>query len=180
MSSPAAISPADMRSALISECGRYRYQLRRRWASGPRVCFVMLNPSAADGTHDDPTIRRCISFAKSWGLAGIAVVNLFAWRATDSRELWQLGGIPEENESRAIGPENDECIRKMAERSALVIAAWGANKATRVYPRRVDRVLAILHMANDNVAHLGLTKDGHPRHPLYVPGATTPQEWART
>lgn len=75
------------RFADISDCGRYRWRLSRRWDDGPQACFVMLNPSTADGLDDDPTVRRCVRFARGWGYGELVVVNLFPYRATDPGEL---------------------------------------------------------------------------------------------
>jgi hypothetical protein len=90
---------APTRSAVISPCGRYRYRLDRRWADGPSIAWIMLNPSTADSNTDDPTIRRIRAFSQAWGFGALTVVNLYAWRATDPRDLWQAPG--------PVGPEND-------------------------------------------------------------------------
>lgn len=116
------------RSAEISECGRYRWWLRRSWLAykdglfvpGKGVCcFVMLNPSTADGTQDDPTIRRCIGFAKSWGYNGLSVRNLFAWRATDPKELF--------NAETVTGGQRGDSELLAACTSDLLVLAWGAK-----------------------------------------------------
>lgn len=148
-----------IRTATISKCGTYRYLLGRTWGSqAPRCCFVMLNPSTADGTVDDPTIRRCVGFARKWGFGAMSVVNLFAFRATYPAQL--------NTASDPVGPENDghilvETSRKDCE---LVIAAWGAHGAN--HKERCKEVEGVVHQ---RMSCLGLTKDGHPRHPLYVP-----------
>jgi len=162
------------KAARLSPDGRYRYWLRRRWAGrdgvGVRyrlVTFVMLNPSTADAELDDPTIRRCQSFARSWGYDGIMVVNLYALRSTDPKGLW-LDGDP-------VGPRNDSHLRIAAFFAQYddtpIVAAWGANAR----PERVAEVLAIPHM--DRLTCLGVTKDGSPRHPLYVRGDTPTTAW---
>ncbi|MFD3920195.1 DUF1643 domain-containing protein [Streptomyces sp. NPDC058595] len=92
-----------IRTALISDCGRYRYRLTRTWGPGPAAVMVMLNPSTADGTQDDPTVRRCVTFADAWGCGGLIVVNLYAWRATKRAEL-KLAPDP-------VGPDNDAHLR---------------------------------------------------------------------
>lgn len=113
------------RDATISECGRYRYDLGRTWvepgdALADTYCtFIMLNPSTADGTQDDPTICRCINFAKSWGMGGLMVVNLFAWRATKPDDLLRAAD--------PIGPENDRYIDEACRMAQFVVAAWGAR-----------------------------------------------------
>jgi hypothetical protein len=141
--------------ATFSADRRYRYRLWRRWdRSRSVVLFVMLNPSTADGRRDDPTIRRCIGFARAWGFGGVEVVNLFAYRATDPRELGRVGD--------PVGPHNDRYIRRAIRRSRLVVLAWGARARAR-------RLLSLRR------AHcLGLTRAGQPRHPLYLRGDLEP------
>lgn len=139
----------------ISPCGRYRYQLGRRWGEGPPLGFVMLNPSTADGLVDDPTIRRCIGFARRDGYAGIIVTNLFAWRATDPRELRAVAD--------PVGPECNKYIKAMPED---VVIAWGA---TRPRPDTASRIISTCSLLyGRRIYHLGRTKDGSCRHPLYV------------
>jgi hypothetical protein len=144
-------------SAVISECGLYRYLLQREWIGGyGRALFVMLNPSTADATQDDPTIGRCIGFAKSWGCAGLEVVNLYAFRATKPADMFAAAD--------AIGPANDSHIRAAANRAKLIVAAWGANA-------KRDRAVAVLSLLSDHaIRALGTTKGGYPRHPLFVRG----------
>lgn len=152
-------------SALISACGTYRYHLHREWGQGPRLVFVMLNPSTADGSADDPTIRRCVGFAQVHGFDGIEVVNLYAYRATSPRDLADNGWL--------IGPDNDHTIVATAERAArsggAVCCAWGAHAAKRERP---STVLSLLQRAGAAPQCLERTKAGHPAHPLYLPGAT--------
>ncbi len=159
-------------TATISECGHYRYDLRRVWDA--KLCpalFVMLNPSTADGTEDDPTIRRCVGFAKAWGLGGIVVVNLFALRATDPGELkvsWKR-----EPPVPPVGPENDTFIRKWAEQCPVRVAAWGVHGTYKMRNSLVRAMFGPPQM-NLTLSHLGLTKDGHPKHPLYLKGDAKP------
>lgn len=161
---------AVRRSAEISECGRYRWWLRREWTNWlPNgelapvkgvCCFVMLNPSTADALQDDPTIRRCIGFAKSWGYHTLTVRNLFAFRATDPRELHST---LHENVSGA--PRNDqELIAALT--ADLTVIAWGAAVP-------VNRDTVVLRLFRETFPKkplycLGTTKGGYPRHPLYV------------
>jgi hypothetical protein len=148
------------RSAIISECQRYRYVLEREWQPElPGVLFVALNPSTADGQHDDPTVRRCVGFARSWGFGKIVIANLFALRSSHPSVLL-IDVDP-------IGPENDWWLAELSSRFALTIAAWGVHGALR---ERAAEVLPRL----SNVHHLGLTSAGHPKHPLYLPKATCP------
>lgn len=148
-------------SAVMSECGRYRYVLQRSLGSILRwhrpMLFIMLNPSTADATHDDPTIRRCIGFAKREGMTHLAVVNLFALRATDPRQL-QAADDP-------IGPENDRHIaEQVAKHPGAIVAAWGAHPFARARARDVLTKFGPFNC-------LGTTRAGYPRHPLYVPSA---------
>lgn len=156
--------------AVISDCGLYRYSLERRWdASTEKVMFVMLNPSTADAEHDDPTLRRCIGFARSWGFGGLMVGNLYAYRATDPRALIEAtrAGID------PVGPENDRWLIDMASRAGLVIAAWGAQRKLLV-----DRAAQVMDLLPYGLRVLGLTKDCNPRHPLYVRGDAKPRDWS--
>lgn len=146
--------------AHISECGRYRLTLWREWEETPeKVLWVMLNPSTADADVDDATIRKCIGFSKLWGLGGLTVVNLFAWRATDPRSLRTIG------EAWAIGQHNDNIIAREAESHDLIVAAWG-TWAERVAPGRAAKVLDLL---GPETMCLRKTKQGQPSHPLYIP-----------
>lgn len=151
---------SDMkRSAVISECGKYRYILRRSWdISRPALGFVMLNPSTADADKDDPTIRKCIGFADRMGFGAIVVTNLFAHRATDPANL-RRAGYP-------IGPDNDFWIEQGARESEMVVAAWGANARNLDRPRQVLQLLT-LHCKRPHA--LRLTADGIPCHPLMLP-----------
>src|ERR1019366_767130 len=109
-----------IRSATLSACQSYRYDLTRSWSDRPRVAWVMLNPSTANGTVDDPTIRRCLAFSKAWGFGGLTVVNLFALRSTDPKAL--LAHVD------PCGPSNLQFIKGAIGGSALAVAAWGAHK----------------------------------------------------
>ncbi len=146
-------------SAEISACGLYRYSLERIWGEhGDRMCFIMLNPSTADAEVDDPTIRRCIGFARREGCGRLEVVNLFAWRATDPKDLLLVRD--------PVGPLNDRCIRRAGNRSRRIVCAWGAHGG---YCQRSSCVLDSLHFFH--LECLGTTKGGQPRHPLYVHGS---------
>ncbi|WP_300747618.1 DUF1643 domain-containing protein [Pseudomonas sp.] len=148
-------------SALID--GPYRYLLSREWAAGPRICFIMLNPSTADASEDDPTIRRCIGFATALGAGAIDVVNLFALRATDPAEL-RKHAAPE-------GPENIVHIARAASGAEMVICAWGAHAFAKPRARVVLGVLASMSITPHCLRQ---TKDGHPAHPLYLPSSLRP------
>lgn len=160
------------KDAIVSTDGRYRYTLDRWWGNGPRVLFVMLNPSTADATVDDPTIRRCMGFARSWGYDGITVWNLYAFRATNPRELDSA------EDPIGIGHANEDHLWAIVHdgRTDLIVAAWGAKPG---HGRYANRELAMQFAFHDYEVHcLGTTKDGHPRHPLYVRGDTWPILWS--
>jgi hypothetical protein len=157
------------KSAILSGDRKYRYVLRRRWdLAKPNVMFIGLNPSTADENEDDPTIRRCIAFAKSWGFGGLVMVNLFAWRSTMPLGLWDT---PD-----PIGPDNAIHLIDGKYSSSLHIAAWGDGKlVNKLDPERVAAVRALL----DDLYYLKLNKDGTPGHPLYLKGNLLPQLWSR-
>jgi len=144
------------RGAIFDPTGIYRYLLWRQWASDrPAVCFVMLNPSTADAIADDPTIRRCIRFAQTWGSGSLFVVNLFAYRATHPKKLQQA---PD-----PIGPDNDRYLSIAHQQARTTIAAWG-NKG-----RMQQRDRAVLRLFQGQELHcLGTTQHRQPRHPLYL------------
>jgi hypothetical protein len=149
--------------AELSDDGVYRYWLSRRLSMGERaVAFVGLNPSTADATKDDPTIRKCAGFARRWGFDWLYMVNLHAFRSTDPKALRPLDDLT------SVGPANQEWLRTMTQKSELVIAAWGQNKLGRYARQLASMVLQMPHCRA-----LKLTQDGNPWHPLYVPYETT-------
>jgi len=149
-------------SAEFSPCRRYRYALYRRWIGGAwTVNFIGLNPSTADETQDDPTIRRCIGFAKSWGFSSLCMLNLFAFRATDPRDMMAA--------TDPIGEDNDNAIALHVGKNPT-IAAWGAGGWYRGRG-------PLIHSIYPQLMVLKLTKGGHPAHPLYLPKTLTPKEW---
>ena len=156
-------------SAIISPCGTYRYRLSRPplqpHPMKATALFVMLNPSTADATLDDPTIRRCRNFAKSWDCAGIVVANLYALRATDPKLLWE--------HPDPVGPDNDMYLELLAHEYEDVIFAWGNN----VEAGRVAAVDAIFRGRGRKIWCLGTTKSGMPKHPLYLRADTPLTEW---
>jgi hypothetical protein len=151
------------RSATISPCGLYRYDLIRRWPSpgGMLVNFIGLNPSTADAEQDDPTIRKCCEFARRWGYDGIVMTNLFAFRATDPRAMRQAVD--------PVGPENNARLLHWSRVAALVVVAWGNHGAFR------DRGNLVTSLLNPPAYCLRLTKAGQPEHPLYLPYSTPRQ-----
>lgn len=151
-------------SAILSECGRYRYVLTRETGGGRGVvAFIMLNPSTATADVDDPTIRRCRGFARDWGYGSLVVLNLFALRATDPA-LMKAAADP-------VGPDNDRHLREVARNANAVVAAWGVHGGHRGRDRHV---LALLADLDGDLLCLGTTRAGHPRHPLYAPANLAP------
>jgi hypothetical protein len=157
-------------SAVISPCGTYRYRLTRFAESltpmKSTALFVMLNPSTADAQLDDPTIRRCLGFAKLWGCNGLAVANLYALRSTNPEALW--------SHPDPVGPENDGYLWNFALECCDVVCAWGSNAK----PERAARVASIMLDAGARLWCLGTTKHGSPRHPLYVRADQPLVEWS--
>lgn len=137
----------------------YRYTLYRIWnEKKPYAMFIGLNPSTADELEDDPTVRRCISFSKDWNYGGLFMMNAFAFRSTDPKVLEVLGGDP-------IGPNNDYWLKKIAKDAGIVIAAWGTYGVIR---DREKQIIRMFMNQNKLLYCLGYTKEGHPKHPLYL------------
>lgn len=153
----------DLSFADISACGRYRYWLERRWSAESPAVFVMLNPSTADAKIDDPTIRRCVGFAKREGHGGLVVVNLFGWRSSDPRQLARADDPVGPRNPRAIG----EALLLGAVTSGRVICAWGSNRMAEPQSAALRRRAADF---NVNLMCLAQTKSGAPKHPLYIAG----------
>ncbi len=158
------------RGALFSKCEKYRYALWRKWTDGSETAvFVGLNPSTADEQKDDPTIRRCVGFAKEWGCSSLLMVNLFAWRATDP-EAMKAADDP-------VGPYNDVILGGAAAVAFHLVAAWGIHG---IYRDRCWHVLADLRGRGHLLGCLGETQTGFPRHPLYVKSLTPLRTYERT
>lgn len=154
-------------TAVYSDCERYRYSLTRVWnPDGRRVMFVMLNPSTANEVQNDPTVERCERRARHLGYGAFSVTNIFAWRATNPRDM-RAAVDP-------VGPENDAALKEGAAWSDDIIVAWGVHGEHR---QRGPEVAALLRTLKTPVFHLGLSKHGHPRHPLYLPYAQPPVTW---
>ncbi|MGB0499432.1 MAG: DUF1643 domain-containing protein [Rubricella sp.] len=153
-------------SALFSDCERYRYVLTRRWGEGPGINFLMLNPSTADEFRNDPTVERCERRARALGHGAFRVTNIFAFRATDPRVM-RAAQDP-------VGPQNDEAILEAARWGAAVVCAWGTHGA---HLGRGPAVEAMLRAAGVPLLSLGLSKAGHPKHPLYIGYAVQPTPW---
>jgi hypothetical protein len=151
------------RSADFSTCRRYRYTLWRQWGERTDYAlFVGLNPSTADETKDDPTIRRCISFARDWGYSGLCVTNLFAFRATKPVDMMKAAD--------PVGPDNDYWLCNTASKADLVVAAWGIHGTFAGRHQVVCQMLP-------RFSYLRLTKEGYPGHPLYLPKTLQPMAW---
>ncbi len=147
------------RYAVISPCEKYRYRLSRHWDPKLKsVGWIMLNPSTADALKDDNTIRRCIGFAKSWGYGSIVVTNLFAYRATNPKDM--------RNAKDPIGSRNDQVIIDMLRECPVVIAAWGTNGS---YLKRDRAVHRLVQNAGKQLKCLATTKNNDPVHPLRQP-----------
>lgn len=140
--------------AVFSDCREYRYVLWRIWDDhAPKVMFIGLNPSTADEKDDDPTIRRCIGFAKSWGFGGIYMLNIFAYKAARPEKL-----------KKAVDPagsENDLYLARYAEKSSLIIGAWGNHGNYLNRGSEVMKKFPGMHI-------LKMTKQNQPAHPLYL------------
>jgi len=153
--------------AVFSADDRYRYLLTRRWACGGKaVTWIMLNPSTATASANDNTITRCMDFARRWGYSAMYVVNLFAYRATDPRELTRVAD--------PVGPANDDYITDLCSDSWLTVAAWGVHGRLNDRARHVAK---LLDSEGVQLSCLGVTSHGHPRHPLYLRSTTTPQTY---
>lgn len=149
--------------AKISKCGDYRYQLWRVWdVRKSKVLFVMLNPSTADASIDDPTIRRCIGFAKSWGYGGMYVGNLFAYRSTSPKELLKV--------KDPVGECNNYHLGEMAEKCDLIVCAWGNAPILKKLGYNTT-----LNILNRPKHYIDLAKDGTPKHPLYLKSNLKPK-----
>jgi hypothetical protein len=154
-------------TAIYSDCEKYRYSLTRVWeADGHKALFVMLNPSTATEVQNDPTVERCERRARALGFGAFQVTNIFAWRDTDPRKM-RAAVDP-------VGPENDAAILDGVRWADQVIAAWGTHGA---HLDRGPAVETLLRGTGQPLFHLGLTKAGHPKHPLYIAYTQQPEAW---
>lgn len=180
------------KSAVFSPCRTYRYQLWRIWddklycpeckqewdldvcarcegspTKKPYCVFICLNPSTADEVEDDPTIRRCINFAKSWGYGGLCMLNVFAYRAT-------LPEVMKAQGEKAVGPDNKDHILSVAKDAGIVIAGWGTHGR---FLCRGSIVRVWLKAQGVKLHYLKLTSDGSPNQPLYLKSDLQPIPW---
>lgn len=153
-------------SALISTCGTWRYAVSRDLGAGPVLAAVLLNPSTADAVQEDATLVRLMARARSGGFGRLVVANLFALRATDPAALRRAAD--------PVGPENDAAILAAADGAAMVLCGWGNQGRLHA---RGTAVEAMLRARGHLLWHLGLTRWGAPRHPLYVAAKIGPQPW---
>lgn len=157
---------AESRTAVFSECLKYRYSLTIVWDNSLPLCqFIGLNPSTADEMKDDPTIRRCKGFARSWGYGGIIMTNLFAYRATDPNEMKRQGD--------PIGGYNDPFLIESAVKSRGIICAWGNHGSFRLRSQNVRRLLTDFPLKC-----FRQTKANEPEHPLYMPSNQPLQKYS--
>lgn len=153
--------------AVYSDCERYRYTLTRVWdEAGKRAHFVMLNPSTATEVQNDPTVERCERRARALGFGAFRVTNIFAWRDTDPRAMRAA--------AEPVGSANDAAIVDGAAWADQTVCAWGTHGE---HLGRGAEVEALLRATGAPLYHLGLSKAGHPKHPLYIGYAVQPVLW---
>jgi hypothetical protein len=151
--------------AVFSRCFRYRFELWRNWGTGRRLAFIGLNPSTANEKRNDPTVTRCINFAKRDDFAGVVMLNIFGLRSTDPALLLSPDSDP-------IGQDNDAAILKWLKRrrDVMAVACWGSHRSIL---EREAAVLAMAMKTRHALTCLGVNRDGSPKHPLYLRGNTT-------
>ncbi len=157
---------SEKREAVFSDCRKYRYSLSQIWDEDKEPLYwLMLNPSTADEVKNDPTVERCERRARMWGYGGSVVLNIFAYRATDPKNM--------RTQKDPVGPDNDAWIRKLARRSQelVVVGGWGEHGS---HMARGQAVLDIFKQANGRINALKINASGHPAHPLYIAYDKTP------
>jgi hypothetical protein len=158
--------------ATLSQCRRYRYDLWRIWGHGPVMNTILLNPSKADEDDNDPTVTRMVKRARQLNCGGLAMTNVFAWRATEPKQLkseWKCNAVD------VIGADNDAHILRRARSSDLVVCGWGGNG--KLFGRGAT-VEGMLRAAGIKL-HAFRVTSGIPWHPLYLPYSTQPEEWSK-
>ena len=153
------VEGCDAPALMVCAVGQWGY-------SGFKIAFVMLNPSTATEVQNDPTVERCERRARALGYGAFRVTNIFAWRDTDPKAMRTVAD--------PVGPENDAAIAGAAHWADTVIAAWGAHGEHLDRGRAVE---SLLRATGQPLFHLGLTKAGHPRHPLYIRYSVQPSPW---
>ncbi len=154
-------------TAVYSDCEKYRYSLTRVWEpEGKRALFIMLNPSTATEVQNDPTVERCERRSRTLGFGSFRVTNIFAWRDTDPKKMRAA--------AEPVGAANDATITQGCGWADQIIAGWGAHGE---HLERGAAVEAVLRATGLPVYHLGLTKAGHPKHPLYIAYTQQPERW---
>jgi hypothetical protein len=162
-----ALPKSESGPAVFSPDRCYRYTLTRVWdPAGKKLVFIGLNPSTADEHRLDPTLRRCLRFGYDWGYGRFDMLNLFAFRATDPRAMKAA--------AEPIGPDNNAHIKLVCARADLVVACWGTHGS---FKRRDRAVKAMLEAEGIKLHYISLSRDGHPKHPLYLSSELTPREW---
>lgn len=154
-------------TAIYSDCELYRYALTRTWDdTAGKVLFVMLNPSTATEVQNDPTVERCERRARALGFGAFRVCNIFAYRATDPRDM--------RAQDDPNGPDNDATIMDAAKWADTIVCAWGTHGE---HMGRGPEMETLLRQQALPLSHLGLSKAGHPKHPLYISYSVQPVEW---
>lgn len=162
--------PVSGSSAILSPCGTYRYRLERGTGDGT-MAFIMVNPSTADATADDATIRKVVGFATRVGFGRVIVGNKFAFRATDIRAL--------RTATDPIGPENDRHLEQIMRDADRHIVAWGPlSKLPPVLRGRWRAVVEIARRVGCELVALDTAKCGHPKHPLMLPYGGLSAPWS--
>ena len=146
-------------SARFSDCRNYRYELWRKWEDKPYCMFIGLNPSTADETLNDPTVRRCIDYAERWGYGALCMTNIFSYRATDPKVMMAFG--------EPIGLDNNRTLKTLASSAGVVVAAWGKDGSYMNIDKEVIDMIPFLRCLKKN-------GDGSPAHPLYLKKSLTP------
>ena len=154
-------------TAIYSDCENYRYSLTRTWDANIRkVLFIMLNPSTATEIQNDPTVERCERRARALGYGAFQVCNIFAYRATDPHIM--------RTQNDPNGPDNSGTILEAATWADDIVCAWGTHGA---HMGRGVEVETLLREKSLSLTHLGLSKAGHPKHPLYISYSVHPEIW---
>jgi len=164
------------KGAIISKDKKHRYRLWRIWDDSlPKALFIMLNPSTADAMLDDPTIRRCIGFAKSWGYGGIYVGNIFSLRSSNPKDL--ISNVLDIQLGYCVADRNEESVRYMADICELVVCAWGNSPILKQMEKHGLIVTDWMYELVGKSSYLAKSKDGTPKHPLYLKKDLKPIEY---